>query len=347
MKRKLIILLTTIVLIVSAIGLGTVIASSAIKAEENAPASSKKKKEKKTEDKKEDKKEEDKKEEDKKEDPNVEKVTITFNTNGGDKIEAISVTKGMTKELPIPGKSGYTFEGWYLGSTLIDSNYKFESNVTLTAKWTEEIRTMKITFVTNGGSSVSPIIQNCNKGITLPKAPTKTGYIFKYWQDKRGGKVFNGGKIKCQNTILYAQWEKEKVYTCEEGYTLSGTNCTLTMDAKERCPEGFTEKNGVCLNLSSRSEPTIKCAAGELINNKCYVTPLEEDEETCGTNSHVWYEGKCYTKVTDTTKACTSGQMDGDKCYPKKDKEKYCDEEGYELKSGKCVKTVPATEVKE
>jgi len=347
MKRRMIILLITIVLIISAIGLGTVIASAAIKGEENAPASSKKKKEKKKEDKKEDKKEEEKKEEEKKEDPNVERVTITFNTSGGDKLDPITVEKGMTKELPIPGKSGYTFEGWYIGTTQVDSFYKFTKNVTITAKWTEDIRTMKITFVTNGGSSVSPIIQNCNKGIHLPKAPTKTGYKFKYWQDKNGGKVFEGGKIKCQNTILYAQWEKEKVYTCEEGYTLSGTNCTLTTDAKERCPEGYTEKGSICLNMSSPSDPTIKCASGELIGNKCYVSPLEEDEETCGTNSHVWHDGKCYTKTADPTSVCVSGtQMDGNKCYPKKDKEKYCDEEGYELKSGKCVKTVPATEVK-
>ncbi len=348
MKRRLILLLITVVLVVSAIGLGTVIASAAIKGEENAPATSRKQKEKKKEDKKEDKKEEEKpKEEEKKEDPNVERVTITFNTNGGDKLDPITVGKGMTKELPIPGKSGYTFEGWYIGTTQVDSFYKFTKNVTLTAKWTADIRTMKISFVTNGGSSVSPIIQDCSKGIKLPKTPTKSGYKFKYWQDRNGGKVFEGGKIKCQNTILYAQWEKEKVYTCEEGYTLSGKNCTLTIAAKERCPEGYTEKGSTCLNLSSPSDPTIKCSQGTLIGNKCYVSPLEEDEETCGTNGHVWHDGKCYTKTADPQSVCASGtQMEDNKCYPKKDKEKYCDEEGYELKSGKCVKTVPATEVK-
>ena len=80
------------------------------------------------------------------EDDTVAKHTVTFNTNGGSSIAAVSVIDGNTVALPAtPTKTGYTFEGWYR-SISFTTSYNFgapvTADITLYAKWTP---------VSNGG----------------------------------------------------------------------------------------------------------------------------------------------------------------------------------------------------
>jgi len=67
--------------------------------------------------------------------------TITFNPNGG----AVLTTSGQTEtdgklsSLPVPTRSGYTFNGWYtaqMGGARITTNTIFTSNATVYAHWT-------------------------------------------------------------------------------------------------------------------------------------------------------------------------------------------------------------------
>lgn len=43
-----------------------------------------------------------------------------------------------------PEKTGYTFDGWYLGDEKYDFSAAVEQNITLTAKWT--LNTYTVTF---------------------------------------------------------------------------------------------------------------------------------------------------------------------------------------------------------
>ena len=52
--------------------------------------------------------------------------------------------------------------------------------MTLTAKWTANSYT--ITFDTNGGSEIASITRDYGTDITVPAAPTKTGYTFMGWE---------------------------------------------------------------------------------------------------------------------------------------------------------------------
>lgn len=75
----------------------------------------------------------------------LEKVTVTFETNGGSAVEAVELTKGSTVEKPAdPTRSGYTFDGWF-GDEELTEAYYFESlveeNITLYAKWTKKSTT--------------------------------------------------------------------------------------------------------------------------------------------------------------------------------------------------------------
>ena len=63
--------------------------------------------------------------------------TVTFNSDGGSEVAPATVEEGEKVTKPTdPTKTGYTFDGWYLGETAFDfENVAITTNVTLTAKW--------------------------------------------------------------------------------------------------------------------------------------------------------------------------------------------------------------------
>ena len=63
-------------------------------------------------------------------------VTLNYNDNQATPAKALKVAKGSTITLPTPTRSGYTFAGWYNGTTKVAAEYIAENNITLTAKWT-------------------------------------------------------------------------------------------------------------------------------------------------------------------------------------------------------------------
>ena len=68
---------------------------------------------------------------------NINKYTVTFNSYGGTPVPpAQEVEYGLTATKPAaPEKTGYTFDGWYLGDEKYDFSAAVEQNITLTAKW--------------------------------------------------------------------------------------------------------------------------------------------------------------------------------------------------------------------
>ena len=74
-------------------------------------------------------------------------VTLTMKYNDGATADSTyNVASGTTITLPTPRRSGYTFNGWYDGSTKVSSPYEVTKNVTLTASWS---------YNYSGGSSSS------------------------------------------------------------------------------------------------------------------------------------------------------------------------------------------------
>jgi len=65
-----------------------------------------------------------------------QKVTLTLKYNDGATADTTyNVASGTTITLPTPTRSGYTFNGWYDGSTKVSSSYEVTKNVILTASW--------------------------------------------------------------------------------------------------------------------------------------------------------------------------------------------------------------------
>ena len=100
----------------------------------------------------------------------VEEFKVTFETNGGDKMD--SLITSLISEEPIPTKKGYTFLGWYLEETFINKvNFPFEvtKDITLYAKWEEEFIDNVIFNVNNDGVLVSiDGINEKNNEIIIP-----------------------------------------------------------------------------------------------------------------------------------------------------------------------------------
>ena len=64
-----------------------------------------------------------------------------------------------------------------------------------------------ITFDTKGGSIIDSITIGKDTELTLPKEPTRDGYVFKGWVDKNETPIYNK-ILLAEDTTLYAVWEK-------------------------------------------------------------------------------------------------------------------------------------------
>ena len=217
---------------------------------------------------------------------NVTKITITFDADGGEKIDDMEVEKGKSFQLPETKKEGYTFAGWYNGSALVtdDDTAELKKNTLLTAKWEKEEetkadeKTLTVTFDSKGGSKVKDMTFKCSSDgaatlKNLPK-PKKDSYEFRAWEDKFGKAILDGAKITCDGdkpTLkLYAGWEydgptanpepspdttvvKEKTYKCSEGYKLDENTkkCYKTAEAELYCEGNWKLVKGECVNPSS------------------------------------------------------------------------------------------------
>ncbi|MFF2876518.1 InlB B-repeat-containing protein [Gottfriedia sp. NPDC057991] len=139
---------------------------------------------------------------------NVNTYTVHFNSNGGSQVadKAANYNTGITA--PTTTRTGYTFVGWYEDAAgNVAWNFakdKVTNDTTLFAKW--KINSYKLSYVSNGGSTVPAQTANYNSVVNLPK-PTKTGYTFAGWYKDATLKTPVGNSVTLTSNItLYAKW---------------------------------------------------------------------------------------------------------------------------------------------
>ena len=148
-----------------------------------------------------------------------EKVTIVikFNTDGGNTIEDMVVTKGEAFNLPTPVKEGYKFLGWFEGETAYTDaeTSSIDKDISLVASWEKievKTNTLKVTFDSRGGNKIDSMTFNCTNGAaTLNNLPTpkKDSHSFMTWEDKFNTPILDGALITCEGELnLFAVWEK-------------------------------------------------------------------------------------------------------------------------------------------
>lgn len=143
-------------------------------------------------------------------------TTITLDLNGGT-LPEYSLVAGAA--LPIPTKTGYTFDGWYenqdfTGNPVADVPTDSTGELTFYAKWTAN--TYTVIFDANGGS-VDPTsaVTVAGKLTSLP-IPTYDGYNFLGWYtQKDGGEKVTTDTVFAMDSTIYAHWSNIPVTSLE------------------------------------------------------------------------------------------------------------------------------------
>lgn len=242
----------------------------------------------------------------------VETSKITYDTDGGNKIEDIIIEKGTVILMPVePKKEGHIFIGWVNeDGYLITEDIKLDEDTTLKAFWiSEKAKTVEIKFDTDGGNKIESIVLENGKIILLPMNPTKEGFKFAGWVDKDGNEITKETKITT-DMVIKATWKEP--YTCPKDCNPieDGSKCTrevtTNMVTKTSCPSGYKLIEGNCLDVANQyhaihtdTNPFWKCNS----SNEYMYTEIE------GMGALMWCAKKT-NKVT--SKICPSGYTKSD-----------------------------------
>ncbi len=153
----------------------------------------------------------------------IEQVTVTFDSDGGSKVNERIVDKNgkVAKpnnpvKLSSDEKIAYVFDGWYLENS--DTEFDFENtpvtaDITLKAKWTTQVVKVTLTFDTDGGTEIASILVDVNGKAKKPADPEKTDgnkkYKFEGWYLDGSETPFDfDNTVITEDMTLTARWSE-------------------------------------------------------------------------------------------------------------------------------------------
>ena len=214
----------------------------------------------------------------------INQYTITFNTDGGSEIEAI--TQDYATEIVAPAnptKTGYTFAGW---EPALPETMPAE-DVEIKATWT--INQYTITFDVDGGSEVAPITQDYATEIVAPAAPTKTGYTFAGWEPALPE------TMPANDLTVKAQWTENDytvTWVIDGEETAEAYTYGAAITAPEVAVEGYTflgwalTEDGEIVDVAETMDAENLTYYAVLEINEYTVTWVIEGEETVETYAY-------------------------------------------------------------
>lgn len=136
--------------------------------------------------------------------------TVTLDADGGDlgsNSSTVYVAENDTYTLPTPTKTGFAFDGWYVGTTRYEGGQTvvIQSDITFVAHWVNQYT---VTLDANGGSidTDSTVVVNANSVFVLP-TPTRDHYVFMGWYINRTRYLDGQGVTIQRNVTFVAHWE--------------------------------------------------------------------------------------------------------------------------------------------
>lgn len=151
-----------------------------------------------------------------------QEYTVTFDSQGGSKVENQTVFEGGTATRPeSPTKDGYQFDNWYEEAECKNkwnfSDYKITSDVTIYGNW-KKIHTVK--FDSQGGSAVEsqPVVEGGM--VKVPEAPVRDKYrIVGWFREQACENEWDFKKdVVTGDMTLYAKWQE----TCTVSFDSQG-----------------------------------------------------------------------------------------------------------------------------
>ena len=110
----------------------------------------------------------------------INKYTVTFNSNGGNSVATQTVNYNSTAAQPSnPTKTGHTFKEWQLNGVAYNFSTQVTGNITLTAAWIENVvppnETLKDILEDNNYSVTSNLVSGFTVGMTVTELKNKLG----------------------------------------------------------------------------------------------------------------------------------------------------------------------------
>lgn len=138
--------------------------------------------------------------------------TVEFDTDGGDKIEPLTVYEGEKALKPKdPTKDLLILDKWMLDGEEYDFDEVVKKDIKLKATYKENDAKVKVTFDTDGGSEISPVEIKINTAVTRPANPTKAANEFAGWTLE--GEDYDFSKTVTKDITLKAKWNPLPTYT--------------------------------------------------------------------------------------------------------------------------------------
>ena len=216
---------------------------------------------------------------------NINKYTVTFNSYGGTPVPpAQEVEYGLTATEPAaPEKTGYTFDGWYLGDEKYDFSDAVEQNITLYANWEKNIYTVTYTDGVDGEEVFADQTYRVPFEDTTPAFkgnPTRDGYVFDGWKPAFSDTVTG-------NVTYVAQWTARTDLSYTVHYYLKGTTKKV---ADDKTVDGQT------------FNAVVKEEAIRISGYRVYGNSVKSITIGTGTNEIIFY----YTRASRPSASSTS-----------------------------------------
>lgn len=143
---------------------------------------------------------------------------VSFDLAGGSDSDAagqeVDYGDKVAKPKQDPVRQGYTFLGWYAGSSLYNFDTAVTGNITIRAAW--EINTYSIIFEANNGEKVTEQVVEYGGFVEKPADPSYAGHAFKGWYtDKACTVAYNFSSFVIAPVHLYAKWGESATVTLD------------------------------------------------------------------------------------------------------------------------------------
>lgn len=171
-------------------------------------------------------------------------VKMKFDANGGDSDKTLRVVSGdVIGYVADPIREGYTFDGWYSGSTeyIPSKSTAPVSSIELKAKW---LKNYTITFDSTGGLDVKSMTVIQSKEVGDLPTVSRNGYVFDGWYLDDTRITSTSIYTYTEDIVLTAKWTENTGVTINNGKGISVT-APMPSDSKIYVSKAYAGGSGV------------------------------------------------------------------------------------------------------
>ena len=205
---------------------------------------------------------------------------LSYNVNGGKESYATKdiLYLGKLGTLPTPSRTGYTFKGWYNGSTKVSEDTQMPAeNVELNASW--QIGKYTLSYVTGFDNLTQndKVLDYDTAYGSLPEL-SEEGYTFLGWYTKADGgtKVTADDKISDANVKIYAHWKINQYTLSYDTNTTESVYGSTKVDFKSSNTLPVPTKKGYTFLGWYDGSTLIGSVSGGKYTPKDYVMPAKD-----------------------------------------------------------------------